>query len=86
MSLSLPSAPPSLCPCLGCLENYNTVLSDCAAVIAADTHTPSRGYYRAGFAPFMLELLYEALDCVHVLGTEGRSGGDARSPPQRNRG
>ena len=43
------------------LENYGSVLRDCAAVIAANPRTP-KAYYRAGLALLALERVDEALD------------------------
>jgi hypothetical protein len=43
------------------LENYGSVLRDCAAVIAANPRTP-KAYYRAGLALIALEREEEALD------------------------
>jgi hypothetical protein len=48
------------------LENYGSVLRDCAAIIAANP-CASKAYYRAGLALLALERADEALDvCTHV--------------------
>ncbi|KAI0253077.1 hypothetical protein BJV78DRAFT_1281170 [Lactifluus subvellereus] len=47
---------------LGCLENYVSVLRDCATIIAANTRAPSNTYYRAGLALLALDRLEEVLD------------------------
>lgn len=43
------------------LQNYGSVLRDCAAVISLDPHA-SKAYYRAGLALFALDRAEEALD------------------------
>ena len=45
----------------GCVENYGSVLRDCATVIAANPRA-SKAYYRAGLALLALERVDEALD------------------------
>jgi tetratricopeptide (TPR) repeat protein len=47
---------------LGYLENYGSVLRDCATVIGANLRAPSKAYYRAGLALLALERPDEALD------------------------
>jgi hypothetical protein len=44
------------------LENYGSVLRDCASVITANPRPPSKAYYRAGLALLALERPDEALD------------------------
>ena len=49
-----------------CVENYGSVLRDCAKVIAAKPRA-SKAYYRAGLALLALERVDEALDvCTHA--------------------
>jgi tetratricopeptide (TPR) repeat protein len=49
-----------------CVENYGSVLRDCATVIAANPRA-SKAYYRAGLALLALERVDEALDvCTHA--------------------
>jgi len=48
---------------MGRLENYGSVLRDCAAVITANPRA-SKAYYRAGLALLSLERVDEALDVV----------------------
>ncbi len=48
---------------MGRLENYGSVLRDCAAVITANPRA-SKAYYRAGLALLALERVDEALDVV----------------------
>jgi hypothetical protein len=49
-----------------CVENYGSVLRDCATVITANPRA-SKAYYRAGLALLALERVDEALDvCTHA--------------------
>ncbi|KAI0249200.1 hypothetical protein BJV78DRAFT_1129966 [Lactifluus subvellereus] len=50
------------------LQNYGSVLRDCAAVIATNTHAPSKAYYRAGLALLALDRPDEALDVCACAG------------------
>ena len=49
------------------LENYGSVLRDCATVIAANSRA-SKAYYRAGLALLALERVEEALDVCSRAG------------------
>jgi len=50
------------------LQNYGSVLRDCATVIAANTRAPSKAYYRAGLALLALDRPDEALDACARAG------------------
>ena len=52
---------PFLAPIQLGIENYGSVLRDCAAVISLDSHA-SKAYYRAGLALLALDRAEEALD------------------------
>ncbi|KAI0253096.1 hypothetical protein BJV78DRAFT_1153226 [Lactifluus subvellereus] len=53
------------------LENYDSVLRDCATVIAANTRAPSKPYYHMGLALLALEQPGKALDARTCLGGSG---------------
>lgn len=53
----------------GCVENYGSVLRDCATVIAAKPRA-SKAYYRAGLALLALERVDEVLDVCNHAGEE----------------
>lgn len=68
--MSLPSVlPPSL---FSWVENYGSVLRDCAAVISLDPRA-LKAYYRAGLALLALDRADEALDVC------ARAGNDAKN-------
>jgi hypothetical protein len=58
---------------LGYIENYGSVLRDCATVIATNSRAPSKSYYRAGIALLSLERPDEALDVCGRAGEETRA-------------
>ncbi len=80
--VSLPS--PSFCLLFlfGWVENYGSVLRDCAAVISLDPRA-SKAYYRAGLALLALDRADEALDVCTRVGDSAASDAGFKALRQR---